>query len=210
VKHTRKDEQNATAASTCLPSRWIEVGHNLAHRGFIRRGAKSGPIGIRWYSTYWDEDIASGLITADMTGVYEGWLRIQLGNLDQWIVLVAHSRRFGGRQWYFMCPAMNRPVSVLWKPPGATRFCSRQEWGHWAVAYRSQFLDADNHAHAGQAKIKSRLIGDCDPVEWDLPPKPKWMRWRTYNRYVQRYDRYEDILDQGIVPLIAKFLGRSG
>jgi hypothetical protein len=144
-----------------------------------------------------------------MTGVYEGWLRIQLGNLDQWIVLVAHSRRFGGRQWYFMCPAMNRPVSVLWKPPGATRFCSRQEWGHWAVAYRSQFLDADNRAHAGQAKIKSRLIGDCDPDEWDLPPKPKWMSWRTYNRYVQRYDRYEDVLEEGIIPLMAKFLGRS-
>jgi hypothetical protein len=61
-----------------------------------------------------------------------------------------------------------------------------------------------------KAKIESRLIGDCDPDEWDLPPKPKWMSWRTYNRYVQRYDRYEDILDQGIVPLIAKFLGRSG
>jgi hypothetical protein len=42
------------------------------------------------------------------------------------------------------------------------------------------------------------------------PPKPKWMRWRTYNRYVQRYDRYEDILKEGIIPLIAKFLGRSG
>jgi hypothetical protein len=28
------------------------------------------------------------------------------------------------------------------------------------------------------------------------------MRWRTYNRYVQRYDRYEDILEQGIIPLI--------
>jgi hypothetical protein len=54
------------------------------------------------------------------------------------------------------------------------------------------------------------VIGDCDPDEWDLPPKPKWMRWRTYNRYVQRYDRYEDILEQGIIPLIAKFLGRSG
>jgi hypothetical protein len=36
------------------------------------------------------------------------------------------------------------------------------------------------------------------------------MRWRTYNLYVQRYDRYEDILDQGIIPLIAKFLGPSG
>jgi hypothetical protein len=184
--------------------------NNLAHRGFIRRGAKSDPIGIRWYSSYWDKDIASGFITADMSGVYEGWLRIQLGNLDQSIMLVAYSRRFGGRQWYFMCPAMNRPVSVLWKPPGATRFCSRQEWGHRVVAYRSQFLDPDNRAHAGQAKIKSRLIGDCDPDEWDLPPKPKWMRWRTYNRYVQRYDRYEDILEEGIIPLMAKLLGRSG
>jgi hypothetical protein len=36
-----------------------------------------------------------------------------------------------------------------------------------------------------------------------LPFRPK-------DRYVQRYDRYEDILDQGIIPLIAKFLGRSG
>jgi hypothetical protein len=22
----------------------------------------------------------------------------------------------------------------------------------------------------------------------DLPPKPKWMRWATYNRYVERFD----------------------
>jgi hypothetical protein len=26
----------------------------------------------------------------------------------------------------------------------------------------------------------------CDPDEWDLPPKPKWMRWHTYNRYVEQ------------------------
>jgi hypothetical protein len=52
------------------------------------------------------------------------------------------------------------------------------------------------------------LIGDCDPEEWDLPPKPKWMRWHTYNRYVKRYDAYEDILDQRIVSLAAKLTGR--
>jgi hypothetical protein len=47
------------------------------------------------------------------------------------------------------------------------------------------------------AKRKSkRLIGDCDPDEWDLPPKPKWMRWRTYHRYVDRFDRYEEILER--------------
>ena len=40
--------------------------NRLAHRGFIRRGARSGPIGIRWISTNWGEEIASGTITADI------------------------------------------------------------------------------------------------------------------------------------------------
>ena len=58
---------------------------------------------------------------------------------------------------------------------------------------------------AAKRKIKARLIGDCDPDEWGLPPKPKWMRWRTYNRYVDRFDRYEEILESGVAELIAKF-----
>ena len=75
-----------------------------------------------------------------------------------------------------------------------TNSASRQTWGR-KVAYSSQFLDPDNRAHHGKAKIKSRLISDLDPAEWDLPPKPKWMRWRTYNRYVERFDRYEAVLE---------------
>jgi hypothetical protein len=51
-----------------------------------------------------------------------------------------------------------------------------------------------------KAKLKSRLIGNLKPDEWDLPPKPKWMRWRTYNRFVDPYEAYEDILDRGLVP----------
>ena len=70
---------------------------------------------------------------------------------------------------------------------GRDGFRSRQAWGR-RVAYSSQFLDPDNRAHRGKAKIKQRLIGDCDPDEWELPPKPKWMRWRTYNRLVERFD----------------------
>ena len=42
----------------------------------------------------------------------------------------------------------------------------------------------------------------------DLPPKPKWMRWRTYNRFVERFDSYEEILDGGIAELMAKWLGK--
>jgi len=143
-----------------------------------------------------------------MEGEYEGWFRIQIGSLDQTIILVPKARHFGGQQWYFVCPSMNRYASVLWRPPGATRFCSRQSWGSRRVAYSSQFLDPDNRAHRGKAKIKSRLIGDHDPDDWDLPPKPKWMRWSTYNRLVDRFDSYEEILDRGITELMAKFLGK--
>ncbi len=34
-----------------------------------------------------------------------------------------------------------------------------------------------------QDKIKARLFGDLNPDEWDLPPKPKRIRWATYKRF---------------------------
>ena len=179
--------------------------NRLAKKGFVRRDANIGHRGIKWTHSYWG-DIASGLISADLTGHVEGWFRIQVGNnLDQRIRLVAKGRHFGGRQWYFICPVTNRRASVLWKPSGATRFCSRQTWGR-QVAYQSQFLDPTNRAHAGKARIKGRLIADLDPDEWDFPPKPKWMRWNTYNRYETRFDQYDEELDYGCAALLAKLL----
>jgi hypothetical protein len=72
------------------------------------------------------------------------------------------------------------------------------------VAYASQFNDATGRAHLGQSRIKSRLIGQNDPDEWDLPPKPKWMRWRTYNRLEGQFDHYEAVLDYGTADLLAR------
>lgn len=163
--------------------------------------------GISWTNSYTGELVARGMIDADMSGRWEGWLRIRLGNLDQRIILVARPRYFGGHQWYFVCPVTNRRASVLWKPPGATRFCSRQTWGR-QVAYLSQFSDRTARAHQGQARIKRRLIANLDPDEWDLPPKPPRMRWRTYDRWVQRFDRYEATLDFGTAELVARLLGK--
>jgi hypothetical protein len=122
--------------------------NRLARQGF-RRSANIGSRGIRWTHSYWGE-IASGTISADMSGPHEGWFRIQLGSLDQGIALLPRARH--SAVGYFMCPARNRPVSVLWKPNGATRFCSRQAWGR-QVAYQSQFNDTTNRAHAGKARI---------------------------------------------------------
>ena len=58
--------------------------------------------------------------------------------------------------------------------------------------------------HQGAATIKSRLcsVGGFDPDEWDLPPKPKWMRWRTYNRMV--VDRYEAMVEDGLAEAVIR------
>jgi hypothetical protein len=180
----------------------LKLGINrLIRRGFVRPGVITGAVGIAWADKYTGDKIASGLITADLSGI-EGWFRIQLGSLDQRIMLTTRRRHFGGRQWYFVCPYTNRAASVLWKPPGARSFASRQKWQR-QVAYASQFMDRDARAHQGKAKITSRLcsIGGFDPDQWDLPPKPKWMRWKTYNRMVEKFDRYEAMLDEDLLEM---------
>jgi tetrahydromethanopterin S-methyltransferase subunit F len=137
-------------------------------------------------------------------------IKSRLCSIGGFVNLVAQARHFGGRQWYFICPSMNRRVSVLWKPPGAREFACRQRWAR-QVAYASQFLGRDDRAHRGKEKIKSRLcsIGGFDPDEWDLPPKPKHMRWKTYNRAVEKFDEYEEILDVSFLGRAAKLLGRK-
>jgi hypothetical protein len=148
------------------------------------------------------------VVEAELRKKHEGYLRIKMHDLEQTIILTPRVRGFGGHQWYFMCPYEDRCCSVLWRPPGAREFRCRQGWGR-RVAYTSQFLDRDHRAHRGKAKIRATLLGDCDPDEWELPPKPKWMRWRTYNRLGDRFDSYQEILDEGVPELLAKFFGPS-
>jgi hypothetical protein len=182
--------------------------NSLARRGIIKPGAITGPVGIAW-TDYAGQQIASGSITADMSGEQTGWLRIRVGRLDERITLVASRRHFGGRQWFFMCPHLRSLATVLWMPPGADTFACRQRWGR-QVAYASQFMDRIARGHRGAATIKLRLcsFGGFDPDEWDLPPKPKWMRWRTYNRMVERFDGYEAMVEEGLLGAV-KQLGLS-
>jgi hypothetical protein len=148
--------------------------NRFARQGFIRRAAVTRPIGIQWTNSYTDELIARGAITADMSGRWDGWFRIKIGDLDQRIILAAYPRRFGGVQWYFVCPYTNRKASVVWLPPGARSFASRHKWGRRGVAYRSQLSTRTDRAHQGQARINSRLcsIGGFNPGQWSFPPKP--------------------------------------
>jgi hypothetical protein len=158
---------------------------------------------MSWSNTYTGELTANALVGSDMRRQHEGQFHIRMADMEQAIILTPRARAFGGHQWYFMCPVEDRCCSVLWRPPGATEFRCRQGWGR-RVAYTSQFLNGDNRAHRGQAKIKARLQADCDLELWELPPKPKWMRWSTYHRFVESFDAYEEILERGLPELLAK------
>jgi len=177
--------------------------NRLARRGFIQPGALSGPVGITWVAD--NREIASGIITADLRGPYEGSFRIQIGSLDQTIHMVERPRNFGGHQWFFVCPFLWQRAMVLWRPPGAHHFACRRKWGKH-VAYASQFGTPTDRAHWGQAKIRSRLreLGS-DSDNWEFPPKPKGMRWSTYNRLVEKFDQYEETLDERTFRFAMKF-----
>jgi hypothetical protein len=179
----------------------------LARRGLIMPGSASGPHALRWVNSD-GEVIASGWISADMRSDVEGSFHIQIGELDQTIILVTLPRHYGGRQWFFLCPVTNRRALVLWLPRGERQLASSKAWPG-KVAYSSQFMTPADRAHLGKERIKQRLIGELDPEEWDLPPKPKWMRWKTYQRLVEQFERYEAALDAGSLSRAMKLMKRS-
>jgi hypothetical protein len=210
MREIRALAELGTAMSRPLCRTTLEAGlrldlNQLVRGRFIKPGAATGPIGIKWVNCDSDE-IASGAILADLRGKQEGWVRIKLGDLDQSFRAVACPRHFGGRQWFFECPRLYLRATVLWKPPGAEIFASRQLWGR-SVAYASQFCDRIGRAHRGQQKIHAKLcqVGGFDPDEWEFPPKPKWMRQKTYERAEAKFDRYEAILNQGILKVAMRW-----
>lgn len=178
--------------------------NRLVRNGFASPGRRSPAKGIRWSYVYADEVAAEGLVEADLTDD-GGWLRIAVGSLDQRVALVSQPRQFGGCQWYYLCPATGKRVSVLWMPPGARRFASRHAW-RLQVAYGSQFETRQGRALAAAQRIRCRLGGRfyASLDEFD-PPKPKWMRQRTYEASLEKAWRYERIADERLMVLAARW-----
>jgi hypothetical protein len=58
--------------------------------------------------------------------------------------------------------------------------------------------------------VKARVLGDADPGEWDLPPKPQWMRLGAYERWEAEYDRAEDVIDEQCAVAVGRLLTIQG
>ena len=119
--------------------------------------------------------------------------------------MVGAARHFGGVQWYFLCPVLGRRASVLWKPPGAGYFASRQAWGR-RVAYRSQFQPWQDRALFRAREIRFRLGGeDFIALDEMPPPRPRGMHLRTYEMQLARLKAFEARHNLYMEKLISRF-----
>ncbi len=177
----------------------------LMRQGFIVPGTRTSAK-LRWTYTGTDIETGSANLWADLTAPTAGTLDIQLSHFRQQIDLRSQPRHFGGRQWYFECPRTGRLVTSLWLPNGARRFASRHAWPR-QVAYSSQFQAPHQRALKRAFRIREQLhpspafhgIGDI------LPPKPKHMRWATYEKILEMLDHHEAICDAHTVRLMVRF-----
>ena len=129
--------------------------------------------------------------------------------IDETITLQRLPQPFGGYRWYFLCPTANRRCQVLYLPLGASRFRSRWGFRSPRLQYKSQRLSPPWRQKHRAERI-ARQVLNRGPAEfrqefadYDFPPKPPGMRWRTYNRLdelAQAYDNAgEALLDERLI-----------
>jgi hypothetical protein len=92
--------------------------------------------------------------------------------------------------------------------PGDKSLASRQAWGR-QVAYSSKFESWFHRALTKAQALRASLGGaDWAGIDEIDPPKPKWMRWRTYDQIVTRSRDYEAIADQHTFAVTARLMKR--
>lgn len=145
------------------------------------------------------------------TGSDRGHLRLMYTTTNHWsgekrhsdysITLTTRPQPFGGLRWWFVCPRTGRLAAKLYLPNGAHSFASR---GAYRLAYRLQ-RQSRYDRRIGQAFKLRRRLG-CESGLDDHIEKPKWMRWRTYNRTLDKIERLEGLVDHEFMERFGKHL----
>jgi hypothetical protein len=120
------------------------------------------------------------------------------------VQLVQTLPNYGGVRWWFVCPRSGRRVAKLYLPLGGAYFWSRKAYG---LGYRSQRESPLDRAHLAGQKL-SKKLGNWEFWPDGPPCKPRWMRWRTYERLVARWEEIEARLDAAWLPRAARLLER--
>jgi len=91
---------------------------------------------------------------------------------------------YGGRRWYARCPYSQRLAVRLYKWNGIAQFCHRDAIKP-RPTYASQRVSGAERIMDQRWALR-RKLGDEYSDLFSQPFKPKWMRWRTFDRYAAR------------------------
>jgi len=94
---------------------------------------------LRWTRVASGEEVDSIGYEANLTAQDQAWVRLHYRVNDEpqdyRVTLEMTQPNYGGRRWWFRCPATGWRVAKLHLPPGGQIFASRRAYG---LAYQSQ------------------------------------------------------------------------
>jgi hypothetical protein len=91
---------------------------------------------------------------------------------------------YGGRRWFARCPYTHRRAWKLYKWGPIDWFCHRDAIKP-KPTYSSQRVGGSDRIIEQRWALR-RKLGDNFSDLFGEPLKPKWMRWRTFDRYAAR------------------------
>lgn len=144
-----------------------------------------------WSNVDTDERSASIGYEANMVDPEFAWIRLHYKRDDKpedyKVRLTTTRPNYGGRRWWFVCPARGIRTAKLYLANGGNWFASRQAYG---MAYRSQNECIEDRM-ATRAHSLRRKLGGPAGFDEPFPEKPKGMHWKTYNRICDEIDYLE-------------------
>lgn len=165
--------------------RWLENGREVAS--------------VNYHATLTDTD---GTLTLDYT--HRASTTGERESVACRIALDTLPCHYGGRRWYARCPYSQRHAVKLYKWSGIAMFCHRDAIQP-RPTYAIQRVSGTERINAQRWALR-RKLGDNFSDLYGEPFKPKWMRWRTFNRYAAR----DEELDARDAVYLGRLLGRLG
>jgi hypothetical protein len=112
---------------------------------------------------------------------------------------------YGGRRWYFLCPYTGRRALKLYKWSAIERFCHRTAIRP-PPTYACQRVGGHDHINGQRWALRRRLGDSCSDL-FGEPIKLKRMRWRTFQKYL---DREAELDERDAVVYLFRLFRRLG
>lgn len=180
----------------------VEDGLRLhVHRAALAGKRHAAPFHWFWSNKATGEQIASINIAITFDSPSSGTMALTFrcngAPMDQRFRLEAEPCRFGGVRWRAVCPATGARADKLYVL-GDAGFQARRRYRR--IAYRTQRAsDAFDRMVMRRNRILFHKLKGDDP---SFVPKPKWMRWKTYDRLQAQLMEAEAQLDDHLAGLM--------